>query len=41
MVSFIPHYYYPLDPFAVFVLGVVLGCVIIGWLICMYVDRRK
>ena len=37
----IPHYFNNLDGWGLFVWLVVVGMIIIGWVVCMIVDRRK
>ena len=41
MLDFIPHYYFRIDPFALAVLALVVVGSLVGWAICMIVDRRK
>ena len=41
MTNFIPHYYFRIDPFALTVLALVVVGSLVGWAICMIVDRRK
>ena len=39
--TFVPHYFTVIDPFALAVLALVFVGSLVGWAICMIVDRRK
>ena len=39
--TFIPHYYCEISPFALFVLAVVVIGKLAGWVACMIADRRE
>lgn len=41
MADFIRHYFTPIDPFAMLAWLAVVGLIIIGWVICMIVDRKR
>ena len=41
MTDFIPHYFTVIGPIALAVLALVVVGTLVGWAICMIVDRRK
>ena len=41
MNDFISHYFFDIDPLALFVWLAAVGMIIIGWIICMISDERR